>query len=111
MRNVLIGTGHFRLRWVVEGGRVVVGGFGTAALWCARCPLPGEPRGSEPGVPWRAAFALTAKTSPNLTFHEARKDGFPCPHAPLLPSFLARGRVCCGHKWKMLLVLRVSLQP
>lgn len=105
MRNVLIGTGHFQLCWVAGDCWVAVGGFGTAALWCARWPLPREPRGSEPGVLWRAAFAVIgrfsasavpfcpAKNSPNLAFLEARKDGFPCPHALLLPSFLAIGRL------------------
>lgn len=95
----------------------MVGGFGTAALWCTRWLLPREPRGSEPGVPWRAVFAVTggfsassvpfcpAKNSPNLMFLEARKDGFPCPHALLLPLFLAIGGLCCEHEWKMLLVL------
>lgn len=37
------GTEHFGFCRVVGGCRLAVGGFGTAALWCARQPLPGEP--------------------------------------------------------------------
>lgn len=122
MRSVLIGTGHFQLCRVAGGCWVAVGGFGTTALWCTRWPLPGEPWGSEPGVLWRAAFAVIGdflplqfpsalqKTAQILHFLKLQRMDFPAPMHCCFHRFWPLDD-CCRHVWKMLLVLQASLKP